>query len=330
MALPAEYGGGGASFLATAVAIEELSRVDAVAGVLVAAQTLGGLPVALAGDPGQRARFLPPLARGEHLPAFALTEPEAGSDVAGIRTTARRNGDAYVLNGSKHFITNAGVARLHVVFARAPEGIAAFLVESGTPGLRLGRIHDKMGLRGSVTGELIFEGAEVPAGNRLGAEGEGLRIALATLDRTRTNVAAQALGIAQGALDLALGHARSRRQFGRPIAEFQGIQFMLADMAIQVEAARRLLYAACERVDEEAARGARLSPEAGRLSASAKCFCSDTAMKVTTDAVQVLGGYGYMKDHPAERMMRDAKITQIYEGTNQIQRWVVARALLGG
>ncbi|MBE3590195.1 MAG: acyl-CoA dehydrogenase family protein [Firmicutes bacterium] len=335
LGIPEEYGGLGAGLLALAVATEELSRVDAVAGLLVAVQELGTLPIILAGTEEQKRRFLPRCASGEWLAAFGLTEPEAGSDAAGTRTRAVREGDHYVLNGLKHFVTNAGVAGVYVVFAstdpqRGAKGITAFIVEADTPGFSIGRLQHKMGIRGSTTGELVFRDARVPATNRLGEEGEGFKIAMATLDRTRTNIAAQAVGIAQGALDLALEYAKGRRQFGQPIAEFQGIQFMLADMAMQTEAARQLLYRACARLDEEETTLRRLPAEASRLSAMAKAFASDVAMKVTTDAVQILGGYGYMVDYPAERMMRDAKITQIYEGTNQIQRLVIARSLLDG
>ncbi|MBX6723368.1 MAG: acyl-CoA dehydrogenase family protein, partial [Dactylosporangium sp.] len=331
--IPEAYGGLGLGLLAMAVVTEELSRVDAVAGLLTAVQELGTLPIILAGTEEQKRRFLPPCARGEWLAAFGLTEPEAGSDAAGTRTRAVRDGDHYVLNGMKHFVTNAGVAGVYVVFAstdpeRGAKGITAFIVPADTPGFTIGRLQHKMGIRGSTTGELVFQDARVPASQRLGAEGEGFRIAMATLDRTRTNIAAQAVGIAQGALDAAVAFAKTRRQFGQAIAEFQGIQFMLADMAIQTEAARQLLYSACARLDEEGETMARLPAEASRLSAMAKAMASDTAMRVATDAVQILGGYGYMVEYPVERMMRDAKITQIYEGTNQIQRLVVARSLL--
>ncbi|MBX5476079.1 MAG: acyl-CoA dehydrogenase family protein [Clostridia bacterium] len=333
LGIPEAYGGLGAGLLSLAVATEELSRVDAVAGLLVAVQELGTLPIILAGTEEQKRRFLPRCATGEWLAAFGLTEPEAGSDAGATRTRAVRQGDHYVLNGLKHFVTNAGVAGIYVVFAstdpsRGAKGITAFVVEADTPGFSIGRLQHKMGIRGSTTGELVFQDARVPVENRLGEEGDGFKIAMATLDRTRTNIAAQAVGIAQGALDLALEYAKGRRQFGQAIAEFQGIQFMLADMAMQTEAARQLLYHACARLDEEGETMRRLPPEASRLSAMAKAFASDVAMKVTTDAVQVLGGYGYMVEYPAERMMRDAKITQIYEGTNQIQRLVIARSLL--
>lgn len=332
LAIPEEYGGLGAGFEALAVAVEELSRVDAVGGLLLAVQVLGTLPIILGGSPEQKARFLPPAASGEWLAAFGLTEPEAGSDAAHLTTRAVRKGDRYYLTGRKHFITNAGVAGLYVVFARTgeegPRGISAFVVDPDTPGFSIGRLQHKMGIRGSTTGELIFEEAEVPVENRLGEEGDGFRIAMATLDRTRSNIAAQALGIAQGALDLAVRYAAERRQFGQPIGQFQGIQFMLADMATQVEAARQLTYHACRALDKEGLSLKRMSPAVSRLAAMAKLYASDVAMKVTEDAVQILGGYGYMVDYPAERMMRDAKITQIYEGTNQIQRWIIGRSLL--
>ncbi|MBX6350963.1 MAG: acyl-CoA dehydrogenase family protein [Clostridia bacterium] len=331
--LPEAYGGLGLGLLGAALVTEELSRIDAVAGLLVAVQELGTLPIVLAGSEEQKKEFLPRCASGECLAAFGLTEPEAGSDAAAGRTRAVRRGDEYVLDGMKHFVTNAGVAGVYVVFAHTDpaagaRGMSAFIVTSDTPGFAVGRLQHKMGIRGSTTGELLFDGARVPRSRLLGREGDGFRIAMATLDRSRTTIAAQAVGIAQGALDYALAYARERRQFGRPIAEFEGLQFMLADMATRTEAARQLLYAACARLDEEGEGLARLPAEASRLSAMAKLFASDTAMQVTTDAVQVLGGYGYMVEHPVERMMRDAKITQIYEGTNQIQRLVVARSLL--
>jgi alkylation response protein AidB-like acyl-CoA dehydrogenase len=322
-----EYGGTGSSELSILQVIEELSKADATTGLLLAVQQLGSLPITLAGTAEQKQRYFPRLATGEWLAAYGLTEPGSGSDAGAMKTRAERQGDTYVLNGLKHFITNAGIAHVNVVFAKtdpaAPgtRGISAFIVEADRPGFRLGRVENKMGIRGSQTGELVFEECVIPAENLLGREGEGFKLALATLDRTRPGVAAQALGIAQGALDFAVKYAKERVQFGKPIAENQGIQFMLADMAIEVEAARQLLYHAARLIDEGA-------PGFGRFSAMAKTFCSDMAMKVTGDAVQILGGYGYMKEFPVERMMRDAKICQIYEGTNQIQRMVIARDLL--
>ncbi len=322
-----EYGGIGASELTILKVIEELSKADATTGLLLAVQQLGSLPIMLAGSPEQKERYFPKLAAGEWLAAYGLTEPGSGSDAGAMKTRADKQGDTYVLNGLKHFITNAGLAHVNVIFAKtdtsAPgtRGISAFIVESDRPGFRLGRVENKMGIRGSQTGELVMEDCVIPAANLLGREGEGFKIAMMTLDRTRPGVAAQALGIAQGALDVAVKYAKERVQFGKPIAENQGIQFMLADMATEVEAARQLLYHAADLIDAGA-------PNFGRFSAMAKMYCSDIAMKVTGDAVQILGGYGYMKEFPVERMMRDAKICQIYEGTNQIQRVVIARDLL--
>lgn len=321
-----EYGGVGASELATVQAVEELAKVCATTSLMLAVQQLGSLPIVLAGTEEQKQKYLPRLASGEHLAAFALTEPGSGSDAGSLRTFAVRKGDCYILNGVKHFITNAGIADTYTVFAltdqdKGIKGISCFIVEKDFPGFRLGKIENKMGIRGSQTGELIFENCEVSAANLLGSEGEGFKIAMRTLDRTRPGVAAQALGIAQGALDLAVNYSKQRVQFGHPIADNQGIQFMLADMATEVEAARLLVYSSAEMVD-------RGTDKFSRYSAMAKMYASDIAMKVTNDAIQVLGGYGYMKEYPAERFMRDAKITQIYEGTNQIQRLVIARDLL--
>jgi alkylation response protein AidB-like acyl-CoA dehydrogenase len=322
-----EYGGFGASELTIVQVIEELSKHCATTGLMLAVQQLGSLPIALAGTPEQKQRCFPRLASGEWLAAYGLTEPGSGSDAGAMKTRADRQGDTYVLNGLKHFITNAGIAHINVIFAKtdveAPgaRGISAFIVEGDRPGFRLGRVENKMGIRGSQTGELVMEDCVIPAENLLGREGEGFKIALMTLDRTRPGVGAQALGIAQGALDFAVNYAKERQQFGHPIADNQGIQFMLADMATEVEAARQLLYHAARLIDEGA-------PNFGHISAMAKMYASDVAMNVTNDAIQVLGGYGYMKEFPVERMMRDAKITQIYEGTNQIQRVVIARQLL--
>src|SRR5579883_3251203 len=302
MPFPVEYGGIGSSKLAVVMAIEELSRHCATTGLLLAVQQLGTFPIALAGTDEQKRRYFPRLASGEWLAAFGLTEAGSGSDAAAMRTFAVRKGDKYILNGSKRFITNGGLAQVNSVFA-------------------VGRIEDKMGIKGSQTAELIFEDCEVPAENLLGREGDGFKIAMMTLDRTRPGIGAQAVGIAQGALDLAVSYAKQRIQFGKPIADNQGIQFMLADMATKVEASRLLVYNVAEMID----RGEK---NFSQYSAMAKMFASDAAMAVTNDTIQVLGGYGYMKEYPAERMMRDAKITQIYEGTNQIQRLVIARALL--
>jgi len=324
---PEKYGGTGTDLLSFVIVIEELCKVCASTGLMIAVQGLGSFPIAIAGSEEQKERWFPRLARGEHIAAFGLTEPGAGSDAAAIQTRAVRDGDSYILNGQKNFISHAGVAHIYTVFAstdpsKGPRGIAAFVVEKGTPGFEIGKLEHKMGIRGSPTGELLFEDCRIPASNLLGKEGDGFKIAMQTLDKSRPGIAAQALGIAQGAIDFAAKYATERIQFGQPIAQFQGIQFMIADMETQVAAARELVYkAACllERGDREATK----------YSAMCKMFASDVAMQVTTDAVQILGGYGYIKDYPVERMMRDAKITQIYEGTNQIQRLVVARAVLG-
>jgi len=326
MPFPVEYGGIGASELAIVMAIEELSRCCATTGLLLAVQQLGSTPILLAGTDEQKRKYFPKLASGEWLAAYGLTESDSGSDAAAMRTMAVRKGDKYILNGSKRFITNGGLAQVNSVMAitdptQGTRGISAFIVERDYPGFSVGRIEDKMGIKGSQTAELIFTDCEVPAENLLGREGDGFKIAMGTLDRTRPGIGAQALGIAQGALDLAVAYAKQRIQFNKPIADNQGIQFMLADMATKVEASRLLIYNVAEMID----RGEK---NFSQYSSMAKMFASDSAMEVTNDAIQVLGGYGYMKEYPAERMMRDAKITQIYEGTNQIQRLVIARALL--
>ncbi|GHO67056.1 acyl-CoA dehydrogenase [Ktedonobacter sp. SOSP1-85] len=326
MPFPEEYGGIGASELAISMAVEELSRCCATTGLILAVQQLGSMPILLAGNDEQKRKYFPRLASGEWLAAFGLTEAGSGSDAAAMQTFAVRKGDKYILNGSKRFITNGGLAQVNSIFAitdpqAGTRGISAFIVEKDFPGFSVGRIEDKMGIKGSQTAELIFENCEVPVENLLGGEGEGFKIAMRTLDRTRIGIGAQALGIAQGALDLAVAYAKQRVQFKKPIAENQGIQFMLADMATKVEAARLLVYHASELVDDG-------DEQFSKYSSMAKMFASDAAMDVTNDAIQVLGGYGYMKEYPAERMLRDAKITQIYEGTNQIQRLVIARALL--
>ncbi len=321
-------GGTGTGALLALMTIEEISKVCATSGVILAVQELGSLGLKLAGSSGQKARFLPRLASGEWLAAYALTEAGSGSDSASMRTTARRDGDAYVIDGGKRFITNAGVASVYTLFAKTDpaaghSGITAFVVEAGTPGFEVARLEPKMGIAGSTTGELVFDGARVPVANRLGEEGEGFRIAMRILDRSRPGVAAQALGIAQGATDCALEYARTRETMGQPIAQHQLIAGKLADMETRCAAARGLLYHFGELVDS-GADGATLT----KASAMAKLYCSDVAMEVTTEAVQVLGGYGYITEYPVERMMRDAKITQIYEGTNEIQRLVVAREML--
>ncbi len=327
MPFPVEYGGIGASELAIVMAIEELCRCCATTGLLLAVQQLGSTPIGLAGTDEQKRKYFPPLASGEWLAAFGLTEAGSGSDAAAMQTVAVRKGDHYILNGSKRFITNGGLAQVNSVFAltdpqKGTKGISAFIVEKDFPGFSVGRIEDKMGIKGSQTAELIFNDCEVPVENLLGREGDGFKIAMMTLDRTRPGIGAQAVGIAQGALDLAVSYSKQRVQFNKPIADNQGIQFMLADMATKVEAARLLVYNVAEMIDGG-------EKNFSKYSAMAKLFASDAAMDVTNDAIQVLCSCErYMKEYPAERMMRDAKITQIYEGTNQIQRLVIARALL--
>src|SRR4051794_39773356 len=321
-----EYGGTGTGTLMLNVAIEEVARACASSALMLMIQELGTLPIKLFGAPELQERFLPRCASGEWSPAFALSEPEAGSDAGGMITRAERADGGWVINGTKNWITNLGVADFYVVFAKtdrsAPRsrGISAFVVEKERPGFSVGKLEHKLGIRGSPTGQPIFEDVHVPAENLIGDEGRGMQIALATLDRSRPGGASQAVGIAQGATDHAVAYAAERRQFGRPIAEFQGIQFKLADMETRTAAARELLYRACAKVDAGDA-------DMGKYSAMAKLFASDTAMAVTVDAVQVLGGYGYVTEYPVERYMRDAKITQIYEGTNEIQRLVIARAM---
>jgi alkylation response protein AidB-like acyl-CoA dehydrogenase len=324
--IPEEYGGTGQGVLELAIVSEELAKACAGVTLAVAASALGAFPILISGNEEQRSRYLPDLASGKHLAAFCLTEPEAGSDTASMRTRATRVGDEYILNGNKIFITNGGLAHVYTVIAvtdpkRGARGVSAFIVQDDFPGFQLGKEEDKMGIRASATREIIFDECRVPAKNLLGREGEGFRVMIQTLDKSRPGVAAQALGIAQGALDLALDYTHKRVQFGRPISGNQGIQFMLADMATQIEAARALIYAAARFVDSGAKNIARAS-------AMCKLMASDVAMKVATDAVQLFGGYGYMRDYPIEKYFRDAKITQIYEGTNQIQRLVIARTLI--
>ncbi|MGI9008780.1 MAG: acyl-CoA dehydrogenase family protein [Streptosporangiaceae bacterium] len=329
--IPEAYGGAGADAIATVIVIEEVARACASSSLIPAVNKLGTVPLLLAASEEVKQRYLPPVARGEAMFSYALSEPEAGSDAAAMRTRAVRDGDSYVLNGTKRWITNAGVSTFYTVMAVTdPEagvsGISAFVVEKDDPGFSFGAPERKLGIKGSPTRELYFDNTRIPADRLVGEDGSGFRTALATLDHTRVTIAAQALGIAQGALDYAAGYVRERRQFGKAIAEFQGIQFMLADMAMKVEAARQLTYAAAAR-SERAMEGAKV-PDLTFVSSACKCFASDVAMEVTTDAVQLLGGYGYVHDYPVERMMRDAKITQIYEGTNQIQRMVMARQIL--
>ena len=322
------HGGTGTGPLLALAAIEEVSKACATSGLILAAQELGSLALKLAGSNAQKDRYLPLLASGEWLCAYALTESGAGSDSAAMRTTAHLEGDEYVLDGDKRFISNAGVAKLYTVFARTDptakhSGISAFVVEADTPGFEVARLEPKLGIAGSTTGELVFSGCRVPAANLLGAEGEGFGIAMRVLDRSRGGIAAQAIGIAQGAVEYALGYAKERETMGKPIAEHQLIAGKLADMDTSCQAGRALLY----RFGQMLEAGVD-GPELTKASAQAKLFCSDVAMAVTTEAVQVLGGYGYMKEDPVERMMRDAKVTQIYEGTNEIQRLVIARELV--
>jgi alkylation response protein AidB-like acyl-CoA dehydrogenase len=321
-----EYGGTGTGTLMLNMAIEEVAKVCASSALMLMVQELGTLPIRLFGSDELRQRFLPRCASGEWTPAFALSEPEAGSDPGGMLTRARRDGDEWVITGTKNWITNLGVADFYVVFAVTDpdaghsQGITAFVVESDRPGFSVGKLEHKLGIRGSPTGQPIFDDVRVPAENLIGTEGQGFKVAMGTLDHSRLGVAAQALGIAQGATDYAAAYAQERRQFGKPIASFQAIAFKLADMETQCAAGRELLYKACAKVD----RGDR---DMGKYSAMAKLFCSDAAMSITVEAVQVLGGYGYVKEYPVERFMRDAKITQIYEGTNEIQRLVISRTL---
>jgi butyryl-CoA dehydrogenase len=324
--IPEEYGGFGGGVFEMALVVEELSKACGGIALAYAGSALGTIPILLFGTEEQKQKYLTKLAAGETVAAFALTEAEAGSDAAGIRTKAVKDGDHYILNGTKQWITNGGEAGVYTVIAltdpsRGARGASAFIVEDGTPGFSYGKKENKMGIRASATRELVFEDAKIPAENLLGKEGLGFLVAMKTLDQSRPGVAAQALGIAAGALDKATAYSRERKQFGKTISSFQGLQFLLADMATQVEAARALTYQAAKYVDS----GAK---NVSKVSAMAKVFASDTAMKVTTDAVQVFGGYGYMKEYPVEKMMRDAKITQIYEGTNQIQREVIALQLI--
>lgn len=322
---PEEYGGIGSDYLAYAIAVEELSRVCASTGVTLSAHTsLAGWPIFKFGTEEQKQKYLRPMAEGKKIGAYGLTEPGSGSDSSAMKTTARLDGDHYLLNGSKIFITNGGVADIYVVFAltdpeKKQKGISAFIIEAGFPGFSVGKKEKKLGIRSSPTTEIIFQDCKVPVENRLGAEGDGFKIAMKTLDGGRNGIAAQAVGIAQGALDAAVDYARERHQFGKPIAANQGISFKLADMATSIEAARLLTY--------QAAWLESNGKPYGKESAMAKLFAGDTAMKVTTEAVQIFGGYGYTKDYPVERYMRDAKITQIYEGTQEIQRLVISRMI---
>jgi alkylation response protein AidB-like acyl-CoA dehydrogenase len=321
-----EHGGTGTGTLMLNVAVEEVARACASTALMLMVQELGTLPIKLFGSEQLKARFLPRCASGEWTPAFALSEAEAGSDAGGMITRAVRDGDEWVITGTKSWITNLGVADFYVVFAKTDAkaqrsaGISAFVVEADRPGFSVGKLEHKLGIKGSPTGQPIFDDVREPAENLIGEVGKGMHVALGTLDRSRLGVAAQAVGIAQGATDHAAAYARERRQFGRAINEFQGIQFKLAEMETRTAAARELLYRACAKVD-------RRDGDMGKYSAMAKLFASDTAMAVTVEAVQVLGGYGYVTEYPVERYLRDAKITQIYEGTNEIQKLVIARAM---
>ncbi len=321
-----KYGGLGGGVMDLSIAVEELSKVCSGIALSLAATALGTFPIILYGNDAQKQKYLPRVASGQSLAAFALTEANAGSDAGAIATTATKDGDDYIINGTKQWITNGGEAEIYSVVTKTDKskgsrGASVFIVEKGMPGFTFGKKENKMGIRASATRELVFQDCRVPKANILGKEGLGFIVAMKTFDMSRPGVAAQALGIAAGALDEAVKYSRERRQFGKPICSFQGIQFMLADMATQVEAARALVYAAARYIDT----GAK---DVSKISAMCKLFASDTAMRVTTDAVQVLGGYGYMKEYPVEKMMRDAKITQIYEGTNQIQREVIALNLI--
>ncbi|MFC8828033.1 acyl-CoA dehydrogenase family protein [Streptomyces sp. NPDC057137] len=328
--VPEEYGGAGADALATVIVIEEVARACASSSLIPAVNKLGSLPVILSGGEDLKKKYLGPLAKGDGMFSYCLSEPDAGSDAGGMKTKAVRDGDSYVLNGVKRWITNAGVSDYYTVMAVTDpglrtKGISAFVVEKGDEGVSFGAPEKKLGIKGSPTREVYLDNVRIPADRLIGAEGTGFATAMKTLDHTRITIAAQALGIAQGALDYAAGYVKERKQFGKPIGDFQGVQFMLADMAMKLEAARQLTYSA-------AARSQRVSDGGDKeqltfFGAAAKCFASDVAMEITTDAVQLLGGYGYTRDYPVERMMRDAKITQIYEGTNQVQRIVMARNL---
>ncbi|MFI5700840.1 acyl-CoA dehydrogenase family protein [Streptomyces xanthochromogenes] len=323
--VPEEYGGAGADALATVIVIEEVARVCASSSLIPAVNKLGSLPVILSGSEELKKKYLGPLAKGEGMFSYCLSEPDAGSDAAGMKTKAVRDGDFWVLNGVKRWITNAGESEYYTVMAvtdpeKRSKGISAFVVEKSDEGVSFGAPEKKLGIKGSPTREVYLDNVRVPADRMIGEEGTGFATAMKTLDHTRITIAAQALGIAQGALDYAKGYVQERKQFGKAIADFQGIQFMLADMAMKLEAARQLTYSA-------AAKSERLDSDLTFFGAAAKCFASDVAMEITTDAVQLLGGYGYTRDYPVERMMRDAKITQIYEGTNQVQRIVMSRNL---
>jgi alkylation response protein AidB-like acyl-CoA dehydrogenase len=323
--VPEAYGGVGADAIASAIVIEEVARACCASSLIPAVNKLGTMGLILAGNEELKATYLGKLARGEGMFSYCLSEPEAGSDAANMKTKAVRDGDGFVLNGTKRWITNAGVSEFYTVMAvtdadAGARGISAFVVEKGDEGVSFGAPEKKMGIKGSPTREVYFDNVRIPAGRMIGEEGSGFKTALRTLDHTRLTIGAQALGVAQGAVDYCIRYVQERKQFGKPIAEFQGVSFLLADMAMKTEAARALIYTA-------AAMSERMDPQLTFMSAAAKCFASDVAMEVTTNGVQLLGGYGYTRDYPLERMMRDAKITQIYEGTNQIQRLVMSRKL---
>ncbi len=323
---PEEYGGISGSSVTICMGIEEIAKACASSSLILAVQALGSYPILVAGTEEQKKRLCPPLAAGEKVAAYALSEPGSGSDAGAMTTRAKKHGNEYVLNGTKQFITHGSIAGTLVVFAQTNasddhRGIAAFVLERETSPWKVEKLERKLGIRGSPTAQIVLEDVKVPAANRLGDEGAGFKLALAVLDRSRPGIGAQALGIAEGAFAYALNYVKERKQFGQAIASFQGIQFMLADIATQIEAARHLVFQAATKVDSKAT-------DLTKIAAMAKLFASDMAMRVTTDCVQLLGGYGYISDYPVERMMRDAKITQIYEGTNQIQRVVIARALL--
>ena len=324
--IPEEYGGMGTGIFEVCLATEELSRGDLSVATTYAASGLGFIPILVMGNEEQKTKYLPDLASGAKLAAFGLTEPEAGSDAGSIRTRAVKDGDSYILNGTKQWITNGGEAEIYTIFAstnpgRGARGISSFIVEKGTPGFDFGKKEDKLGIRASATRELIFTDCRVPAENMLGSEGKGFLVAMRTFDQSRPAVGAQAVGVAQAALEEAVNYSRVRQQFGQPISSFQAVQHMLADMATSIEAARSLVYHAARVIDSG-------EKNISRLSAMAKLYASDVAMQVTIDAIQILGGYGFMKDYPVEKMMRDAKITQIYEGTNQIQKNIIALDLI--
>ena len=331
---PSEYGGMAAGMIAHCIAVEELAKADASVALIPSCQELGTLPIILAANHEQKSKYLPPLASGEKIAAFGLTEARGGSDVAALRTRAERKGDKYILNGTKTFITNGGVADTFTVYAvtnpdvPSHKAASVFIVEKGTPGFAVGKDEDKLGIRSSSTTELILDNVEVPVENRLAEEGDGFHIMMKTLDFSRPSIAAQALGIAAGAFEQATAYAKERESFGKPIIRHQGISFKLADMAMKISAARQLLYKTCALLDYNVKKDlSRVPPDIMRYSSMSKAFCSDVAMWTTIEAVQVLGGYGYIKEYPVERMMRDAKITQIYEGTNEIQRVVIASTL---